>query len=204
MKKVERVLLCTFGMSLMSVGIALIVNSRFGDDLLTLFVEASRNIYPLSIGTYNFIYGSIMVIVSFFCDKKKIGYGTIYYVLVGVILIDVFIEIIPIATNIYMQLLYVLLVIIIMAVSVTLAISTRLGLSYYDAFLYSVAKRLNSTYVKLRYILEAFFLVASLLLKTYPGIGTLIYFVALGPAINWSVNKFKNPIRKHLGMSFED
>ena len=117
---------------------------------------------------------------------------------------DVFIKIIPVATNIYMQLLYVLLVIIIMAISVTLAISTRLGLSYYDAFLYSVAKRLNTTYVKLRYILEAFFLIASLLLKTYPGIGTLIYFVALGPAINWSVNKCKNPIRKHLAMSFED
>ena len=204
MKLFKRVVISTIGMTMLSIGIGFIINSHFGDDILTLSIEAFRKIWPLSVGTYNLIYGSIMVIVALVLDRRKIGYATVYYVVVGMFLIDKAIEIIPIATSIYIKLLYSLIAIVLMSLSVGLTIAARLGLGYYDAFLYAVSDKLKTSYVVCRYILEGSLLIFSIFLKTYPGIGSIIYFFVLGPAVNWTVNKLKKPIRKYIGTYTED
>lgn len=204
MKKVERLLLSFISMSMLSFGIGFVVNSQFGSDIFTLFMEASQKTWGLSIGTFNMIYGALLLIVTFVCDKNKIGIATLYYVVVGRFIIDWSIELVPIANNIYSRILYLLIATFLISFSVGLSIATRQGLSYYDAFLWSITDRFNIKYVVLKYVVEAILLLFSILLKTYPGIGTLVYFIVMGPAINFFTNLLKKPVRNHLDLHFDE
>lgn len=203
-KTVERIIISIVGMSVLSVGIGVIVNSNFGSDTLTLLEEALQHNFGLTIGTYNTLLGIVMVIVSFFCDKRKIGFATIYYVIVGKFIIDGTIELFPVAETIPMKLLFIALAIALVSVGSSLAICSRFGLSFYDAFLYSVTDRFKFNYVIFRYIVEACFLVISLILHTYPNIGTIIYFVLFGPSITFTLKLIKKPFRQHWNMPYED
>ena len=79
-------------------------------------------------------------------------------------------------------------------------ISRRIGGAYYDAFCYAVSERFKFKYVYFRYVLEGMFIVISMILHVYPGIGTIIYFAALGPCLSFILNLIKEPIRNRLGL----
>lgn len=201
---VERVIVSMVGMTILGFGIGIIVNSKFGSDCLTLAIESFHNTWGLTVGTFNMIVGAIMLVIAFFCDKKKIGFSTVYYVVCCKFIIDTTIKYVPVATNIYMQLLYVLIAIVCCSFATALSVSARLGLAYYDAFIYSVSDKFKFNPVIFRYIVEAILLTISFFLHTYPGFGTLIYFIVLGPSISSLLKLIKKPLRSHWNMPFED
>ena len=56
MQLFKRIILASFGMTILSIGIGFVVNAKFGSDILTLSIEAYQKTFPLSVGTYNFLY----------------------------------------------------------------------------------------------------------------------------------------------------
>lgn len=202
-KKIERILLSTLGMTLINVGVGFAVNAAFGSDCLTLAMEACQHTWGRTVGTYNTVFGVIMLIIALLCDKKKVGYATAYYVVAGQYIIDGTMAILPVATNIFVKLLYVAIAILVISFGSAFGNCARLGLSFYDAFTYSVTDRFNINYIKFRYIVEAVFLIFSIILKTYPSYGTIIYFVCLGPCVTFILSKIKKPIRKYFNLPYE-
>lgn len=201
---VERILVSIVGMTLLGIGIGIIVNSKFGSDSLTLFIEALQSKFGLTVGTFNMLVGVFMLIVAFICDKKKIGFATVFYVVTCKFVIDTTISVVPIATNIFMKTFYILFAILLCAISTSLSISARLGLAYYDAFIFSVSEKFKINSVVFRYAIEAILLTISILWHTYPNIGTLICFALFGPSINYVLKIFKKPLRQHWNMPYDD
>lgn len=204
MKKVERFLLASLGMTLINVGVAFIALARIGEDSLTLLMQALYNNFGRTLGTWSTILGIIFVAIALFCDRKKIGYSTLFYVITSKYIIDGVMYILPVSTSYIMDAVYCVAGIIVITLGSALGICARLGLSYYDAFCFSVSERFKLKYVYFRYTVEAIFIIISLFLHTYPGIGTIIYFVVLGPCVTFALKLIKAPIRKHLGLEVEN
>lgn len=200
MKKVERIIYASLGMILLSAGIAFIAKARIGSDCLTLFVQALNANFGFTVGTWNTIVGVVCVIVALICDKKKIGYATIFYLIVNKFIIDGLLELLPMPTSFIVDSVYCVIAIVLISFGSALTIAARIGMSYYDAFCYAVSEKFKFKYVYFRYVLEGIFLVTSLLLHEYPGIGTIIYFVTLGPCLTFALNLIKEPIRKRLDL----
>lgn len=203
MKKVERYLVAILGMTLINIGIVFVAKARIGSDCVTLLLQAFNNNFGFTLGTWNAIFGAVFVVIALICDKKKIGFATIYYVIAGKFIIDGLMNVLPDPNSYLVDAIYCLLAIIVISFGSALSISARLGLSYYDAFCYAVTDRFNIKYIYFRYVVEGIFIIISFFLHTYPGIGTIIYFIALGPCVTFILNRIKTPIRKYLGLNFE-
>ena len=203
MKKVERVLLASLGMTLINVGVAFVAKARIGSDSLTLAMQACFNNFGRTLGTWSTIFGIIFVSVALFCDRKKIGYSTFFYVITSQYIIDGVMYLLPAPESYLLDALYCVVGIIVISLGSALGVSARLGMSFYDAFLFSVTERFKLNYVYFRYSVEAFFIVFSLFFHTFPGIGTIIYFITLGPCVTFLLKYIKEPIRKHLGLKEE-
>lgn len=203
MKKIQRIIISLTGIVLLCLGIVFMAQASFGQDSLTLLIVALQKNFGLSLGLWNSIVGVLFLIVAFFSDKKKIGFTTIFYVSLGEFIIDFFTTFIPQTNNIYECLMYAVFSTFFISLGSCLAVCSRLGLTYYDAFLYGVTDRFNIKYLPFRYSIEGSLIIASLFLKTYPGLGTIIYFIVMGPTVSFMLKKLKAPIRKYLGLKEE-
>lgn len=204
MKKIERFLLASLGMTLINVGVAFVALARIGEDSLTLLMQAFYNNFGRTLGTWSTIFGIVAVAIALFCDRKKIGYSTLFYVITSQYVIDGVMYLLPSSSSYLMDAVYCISGIITITLGSAFGVSARLGLSYYDALCFSVTERFKFKYLYFRYTLEACFIIVSLFLHTYPGIGTIIYFVVLGPCVTFTLKKIKGPIRRHLGLSVEE
>lgn len=200
MKKFVRVLLALIGPVLIHIGVVFITQARVGSDPLTLFMETCVLNFGLTLGTWNALIGVVFVIIAFLCDKKKIGFSTVYYILTSNLVIDNLMTVILPAQNLTYGIVYALLGVLSMSLGGALSVCARYGLSYYDAFLYSVTDRFNINYVVFRYSCEAAFTLASILLHHYPSFGTVFFLLAIGPSISTILKIIKGPIRRYLGM----
>lgn len=203
MKKFERIMVATIGMSIICVGVAMVAKTRVGSDCLTLILQACNNNFGLTLGAWNTIFGIVCLIVALMLDRNKIGYATFYYVIVGQYIIDGTTYILPTPNSYFIDALYCVVALLLISFGAAFGISARLGMSYYDAFCFSVSEKLKIKYVYFRFALEAVFLIVSIILHTYPGFGTIFYFLTMGPCISFILNKIKKPIRKYLQLDKE-
>ena len=138
MRKIERIIYASIGMVLLCAGIAFVAKARIGSDCLTLFVQALNYNFGYTVGTWNTIVGATLVIIALICDKKKIGYATIFYLLVNKYIIDGLLEVLPMPKSYVLDFIYCLIAIVIISFGCALTISARMGMSYYDAFCYAI------------------------------------------------------------------
>lgn len=204
MKKAERGLVAVVGIFLISFGVGVMPQAHIGSDPLTLLFEALSINVGLSIGAWNTIIGAIFLVISFVVDKKKIGFSTLLYVICGQYVIDGTIKLFPYAQNLYVAILYVIISSVTICFGAALTNTARLGLSYYDAYLFSVSEKIKMKYHIFRYINEIVFVVICVLFQHYPNLGTLYYFLSLGPIISFFIKLIRKPIRHHLGIPVDE
>ena len=59
-------------------------------------------------------------------------------------------------------------------------IATKLGMGIYDATIFAVASKVNKDSVVVRYFVDGFFLILTIILKGYIGIGTILPYLLTG------------------------
>lgn len=202
-KTIERYLLASLGMACISAGVAFIAETRIGADSITLLFQALFNNFGLTIGTWSTIIGIVCLTVTLFCDRRKIGYSTFFYVIVGQYIIDGVMYLLPTPNCLFIDVIYALIGILIVSIGSALGVGTRLGLSYFDGFCFSVTDRFHLNYVVFRYVVEGSVIVACILLHTYPNIGTIVYLVAFAPCVNFFIKLTKAKIRTYFGLEIE-
>ena len=193
---IKRLLSATLGASFIAVGIGFMSNGMIGSDSLTIFCEALTDKIGLTVGRWVFIVGIVMVIVPLVLDRKKIGYTTVFYILIGQFIVDGTMAILPVQDNLFMGTVYVLISIVIISLGTIFCLSGDLGLSYYDAFGWSITDHFKLKYVIVRYSIDGFFLIVGLLMGGRVGIGTVMCFVLFAPVVNLFKKTLYEPIRK--------
>lgn len=201
--KIERILLASLGAALIHVGVVFMTQALLGSDPLTLFLESLVKNFGLTLGTWNTIVGAVFALVAFICDKKKIGYTTVFYIATSRLIIDGLMTIILPAENYFIGFIFLILSTISISLGSALCVSARIGLSFYDAFIYSIVDRFHLNYIIFRYSLEAVLTLTAIILHTYPSIGTVIYLIIMGPCVAAVLKVVKGPIRKHFGLKEE-
>lgn len=202
-KKIERVLIASLGAVLIHTGVVFMTQALLGSDPLTLFLESLVKNFGLTLGTWNTIVGAVFALVAFICDKKKIGYTTIFYIATSKLIIDGLMKIVLPADNYLIGMLFVVISTLSISLGSALCVSARIGLSFYDAFIYSIVDRFHLNYIIFRYSLEAVLTLAAIILHTFPSIGTLVYLIVMGPCVSAILNVIKGPIRRHFGLKEE-
>jgi len=195
-KLLKRLIFATIGGSVIAGAVGILAQNNIGSDAVTLCFVGLTNTFGLTVGTYNTIFGIGMIITALILDKRKIGYTTIVYTFGAKYIIDFVIENLPLASSFIVSLIYTFTALILFGIGVSFAVGADLGLSMYDAFIFSIVDHFKFKYVITRYISDGIFLIAAIILKTYPGIGTLLILACIGVIINYIQKLLEKPLRK--------
>lgn len=183
-KLVYRLLFSILGVSFICIGIALFSQSGINGDCLTVLYIALTNKFGLTIGRWTFIVGMVELIIPLIFDRKKIGFTTLFFAVIGQYIVDFFISIIPSQTKIIYGVLYILIATVIISIGSIFCLAARVGLTLFDAFCFSISDHFKIKYTYVRYGVDAFHLILALILGGSIGIGTIICLLISGITID--------------------
>ncbi len=160
------------------------LNSNLGLSPWDVFHQGISNVTGLTIGEAN-ILSSIIVILIGILLKQRIGLGT----LLNIIMIGKFVDIInnsnliPIANNLWMGIIMMIIGMFVMGYGCYLYIGCELGCGPRDGVMVGLSSKLNKPIKIVRGSIEVFVLIIGIFLGGKFGIGTLISAFAIGYCI---------------------
>lgn len=160
------------------------LNSNLGLSPWDVFHQGISNVTGLTIGEAN-ILSSIIVILIGILLKQRIGLGT----LLNIIMIGKFVDIInnsnliPIANNLWMGIIMMIIGMFVMGYGCYLYIGCELGCGPRDGVMVGLSSKLKKPIKIVRGSIEIFVLIIGIILGGKFGIGTLISAFAIGYCI---------------------
>lgn len=157
----KRVLTLSIGSILAGFGIGIWNVTNLGYDPLNIFYHALSNIGGLKFSTVTLIGGVILLIITLLVDYKELGIGTF----IALYLMSFGIEI---AVNtvskfsyqgIFVGIILHFIGLFILCFGVALIIKPQLGKAIYDALVFGIAKKMNTKFEYVRYILTDYFII---------------------------------------------
>lgn len=173
-----------FGLILFSYGIAVAIKVKYLGihpwDVLNIALYEKMG---LTIGTWNVIFGILLVMVSFVIDRKYINIGTFFNAIMIGPMVDFFLwlDILPQASTLSFDILVLLMGIVIMGVGGGIYNASRIGSGPRDGFMLSISDKLGVSISKVRIVVESIVLVIALLLGGPVFIFTFIYTFVQSP-----------------------
>jgi len=193
---VSRIIAAIIGISLLSLGISFMRYALFGVDPMSCFNVGMAKRLNMSFGTWMVIICFIMLFGVFFADKKKIGFGTVYVMLLCGYTSDFFlwlIEQIPfLEFTMEYRIASLVLGLFFNFFGAAIYIESNMGLSPYDAVAIIISEKIKKEhwFRWIRIGTDALCVFGGFLTKSEIGVGTLITVVICGPCIAF--------FRKHL------
>jgi len=195
-----RLLFFFLGLMILSLGIAMIIEANLGAsawDVLHLGLEKTLG---LTVGVWSQIVGFIVIIITFFLDKKMITVGTVLNMIFVGLFLDLFIYILPTIEDILFQYLILLLGILVMGMGAGLYITAKLGPGPRDGLLLALSNRFKTGIGKIKTTMEITVLIIGWFLGGPVFIGTLIASVFIGPIMQFAIKFWE----KRLNSFFAD
>lgn len=189
---IYRIILAITGITFFAIGISFMRYAVFGvDPMSCLNLGISRQIV-LSFGTTQLIVCFIMLVGIFFCDKSKIGFGTIYVMAAAGYTSDLFLWLI---TQIqFMEIFSIQLRIAAFSIGLffyffgaAVYIESKIGLSPYDAVTIIISEKIKKPdwFKWIRIVTDALYVIGGVLTESDVGAGTLILVLLGGPLISF-------------------
>lgn len=164
-----------------SLGIVFMINSDLGLSPWDVLHQGLTNLIPITMGQANIIVGIIVVISSMFLGVQ-IGIGTI----LNTIFVGVFIDlitmtnIIPIAHNIFVGVVMILIGMIFLSLGSCLYLSCELGCGPRDGLMTALTRITKMPVKVVRTTIEMGALILGWMLGGFVGVGTVITALLLG------------------------
>jgi uncharacterized membrane protein YczE/predicted metal-binding protein len=193
---IPRIIAAIVGISLLSLGISFMRYALFGVDPMSCFNVGMARRLDISFGTWMVIICFIMLFGVFFSDKSKIGFGTVYVMLLCGYTSDFFlwlIELIPfLEFTMEYRIAALVLGLFFNFFGAAVYIESNMGLSPYDAVAIIISEKIKREhwFRWIRIGTDALCVFGGFLTKSDIGVGTLITVVICGPCIAF--------FRKHL------
>lgn len=183
------------GFALYGVSIALTIQANLGTSTWSVFEVALANITGLTIGTITILVAFVVLVLVLFL-KEKVGWGTLGNILSIGLWLDLFLLIIPsIKENLILQILMLLAGIFIQGIASAVYIGVDAGAGPRDSLMLAIHRTTKLSLRLARASIELTVFTVGWLLGGPAGIGTLIFAVLIGPAVQWAFKVFK--VRPH-------
>ncbi|SHJ92837.1 YczE/YyaS/YitT family protein [Tepidibacter formicigenes] len=205
MKYVKIVSNLIFGLLLCAIGIVLEVNANIGVGPWDAFHIGIIKHIPITLGMIQIITGFSILIFTTLMGEIP-GWGTI----VNMILIGVFIDIInksqiiPQSSNFISGLIMLILSLFFMAIGIYFYMKVQLGTGPRDGLMVVFVKKTGKSVRFIRNIIEGFALIVGIILGAPVGIGTVIYALGIGYAVQWIFELLKFDVSKIVHRSILD
>jgi len=193
---IPRIIAAVIGISFLSLGISFMRYALFGVDPMSCFNVGMARRLDMSFGTWMVIICFIMLFGVFFADKKKIGFGTVYVMLLCGYTSDFFLWLINLIPFLEFTMEYRIAALVLGLFfnffGAAVYIESNMGLSPYDAVAIIISEKIKKEhwFRWIRIGTDALCVLGGFLTKSEIGVGTLITVVICGPCIAF--------FRKHL------
>ena len=190
-----KALMSLMGITLISFGAALSQTMNMGLDPFTAINTGASELLGFTLGNYQlFVNAAILAIILFF-DRKIIGWGTIFNLVLVGYMIEFFISMLesfidPTQFVFIVQLLITVVAILIFTFGVALYMDADLGVSPYDAIAPVITDRVSASYKTVRMIQDIVVVITAWILGGPVGVSTFITGFLAGPLIDFFSNRF--------------
>lgn len=196
------------GLIVFSYGIAVAIKVKYlGVHPWDVLNIALYDKFGLTIGTWNVIFGLMLVLVSLLIDRTFVNIGTFINALMVGPMVDFFLwlDVLPQASTLIADVLILLLGIVIMGIGGGMYNAARIGSGPRDGFMLAISVKLGYSISRVRIIVESIVLVVALLLGgpvfiftfIYTFIQSPIFQVAYKVCTNW-IEKLSSSINKKV------
>lgn len=179
----KKLLILTLGVSLMSFGIAMYLKADFGADPITTFTSGTSIFLNISIGRASQLSMSIILLIIFFIDRKRIGLGAFVNAFLTGEFLNQFMKIPIDSSSLFIRTLVLGIGIVGFAVGVALFIISDLGEGPVDIIMSMIIDKFKMTLVRARIIVDINLVILGYLLGATIGIGTILGVLLTGTVI---------------------
>lgn len=201
---VEKLLLCTLGYAILAIGITVSLRTNFGVDPLSVLEEGLARTLHTNFGNAATLVMVVILAFSALVDRKGIGFGTLYSVVVMgpfVTVAQTLLKDVPPPSGLPARILTLLLGFLMLGVGSALIVGVRFGYHVRDILLFYVEERTGIPYRWWRIGVDCLFVLVGYLLGGPVGVGTILGALGNGPMITAFVYWYDKWILRPLGMA---
>lgn len=179
------------GFALYGLSIALTIQADLGTNTWSVFEVALSQISGLSIGTMSIIV-AFCVLVLVLLLREKVGWGTLGNILSIGLWLDLFLWLIPFVDDqLILQFAMMLSGVFIQGIASAIYIGVDAGAGPRDSLMLAVHRTTRLSLRASRATVELTVFFIGWLLGGPAGIGTLVFAILIGPAVQWAFKVFK-------------
>ncbi|MCC7119310.1 MAG: hypothetical protein IT310_12360 [Anaerolineales bacterium] len=183
---IRDMLIAQLGFALFGLSIALTIRSNLGTSTWSVFEVALAQIFNLSIGLVT-ILNAFFVLIFVLLLKEQVGWGTLANILSIGLWLNLFLGIIPsIQGQWILQSLMLLGGVFMQGFASAIYISVNAGAGPRDSLMLAVHRTTKLSLRLARAVIELTVFLIGWALHGPAGIGTLIFALLIGPAVQWA------------------
>jgi uncharacterized membrane protein YczE len=184
-------LMIQIGFAIFGLSIATMIRSNLGTSPWAVLEVAFSNLTGITPGRMSIIVGFV-VLLGALALREKIGWGTLSNILFIGLWEDMFLGVIPsIQDNLFVQACMLLASIFMMGIATAIYIGVEAGAGPRDSLMLAVHRTTGVSIRLGRGAIEIMIVLIGWLLGGPLGVGTLIFALLIGPAVQWAFKLFK-------------
>jgi len=183
-------LVIQIGFALFGLSIALTIQSNLGTGTWSVFEVALAEITKLTVGTITVIVGFSVLIIAL-ALREKVGWGTLGNILSIGPWLDLFLWLLPsIHDNLFLQLIFSMAGVFTQGIASAIYIGVNAGAGPRDSLMLAIHRTTRLSLRVSRAAVEITVFIIGWLLGGPAGVGTLIFALLIGPAVQWAFKVF--------------
>jgi uncharacterized membrane protein YczE len=179
------------GFALFGLAIAMVIRANLGTSAWVVLEVALAQIFGLTPGTTGILVGFV-ILIGAVALREKIGWGTLANILFIGPWEDLALALIPPVTgNLPLQIAMLLGAILTMGLATAIYIGVDAGAGPRDSLMLAVRRTTGASVRVARSGIEVLVVLTGWLLGGPLGLGTLVFALLIGPAVQWGFRLFK-------------
>jgi uncharacterized membrane protein YczE len=171
------------GFALFGLAIAIFIRANLGTSPWAVFEVALINYLPITPGQATILVGAVVLLLAL-AMRQQIGWGTIANIICIGLWQDLFLQWLPaVRDNWILQVPYLLTGVTMMGAATAIYIGVNAGAGPRDSVMLGLSRNARLSVRVARTMIEVVVVVAGWLLGGPLGVGTLIYALTIGPAV---------------------
>lgn len=193
------------GFLFLALGITLTIKAGLGMNPWGVFHDGLSIVLGVSFGVVTQLLGLIILLFSILLIKTKIGLGTVLNILLTGFYVDLFVELLDIYPDNYLEKSFILIVgLVTMTFGRSLYISSSLGAGPRDGLFVGLSKILNIEVKYMKPLIELTVLIIGYFLGGAVGPGTIVLSLSSGYFVQRFFKLLKFDPKNHQQSGFED
>ncbi len=184
---VNKLAIFFIGILVMSFGIAMIIEADLGVSAWDVLHIGLYKSFGLTIGTWAQIVGLVVIIATYYIDKKILAIGTILNMIFVGWFIDLSLFVLPTMKTWISQSLFLFIGILLMGLGAGLYIAAKLGPGPRDSLVIVLSKRFDWSIGRIKSSMEVLVLAIGWFLGGPVFIGTVISAILIGPVMQFFI-----------------